>query len=223
MDELGDVARATQGRLVGELRLGVIPTVAPYLLPGLIGALAQSHPGLELRIRETLTPRLIEELEDARIDTAIVALPAGEAALEEEPLFTERFALVRAASDAAAPVPGPDALRGERLLLLEEGHCFRDQALAFCNWPGGSPRDGLDGSSLSTLVQMVGAGLGMTLIPDMAIAVETGRADVAVARFEAPEPQRTLGMVWRRSSPLAPRLREIAEVVRRTALPSATA
>lgn len=214
VDELGEAARAAQDRLTGELRLGIIPTVAPYLLPGLIGALGRSHPELELHVRETLTPRLVDELLAGRIDAAIVALPVGAPGLEEEPLFSERFALVRQVSEADAPVPGPEALREARLLLLEEGHCFRDQALAFCDLPTAGPRDGLDGSSLSTLVQMVGAGLGMTLIPDMAIAVETRRANVAVARFAPPEPSRTLGLVWRRSSPLGPRFREIAEVVR---------
>ena len=101
-----------------------------------------------------------------------------------------------------------------RLLLLEEGHCFRDQALAFCNTPQSLPKDGLEGSSLSTLVQMVGAGIGVTLIPDMAVKVETRSANVAVARFPDPQPRRTLGMIWRRASPLAPQLRQIAEVVR---------
>ena len=118
-------------------------------------------------------------------------------------------------------MPGADALREMRLLLLEEGHCFRDQALAFCNIRPSVTGDGLDGSSLSTLVQMVGAGLGVTLIPQMAVPVETRSAPVAVARFAPPAPQRRIGMVWRRTSPLTAQLGEIAEVVRQSAEKSA--
>jgi LysR family hydrogen peroxide-inducible transcriptional activator len=105
-----------------------------------------------------------------------------------------------------------------RLLLLEEGHCFRDQALSFCAMNATMPRELLDGSSLSTLVQMVGAGIGVTLIPEMAVPVETRSANVSVARFEAPQPSRRIGMVWRKSSPLAGQLMQLAEVVRETGL-----
>jgi LysR family hydrogen peroxide-inducible transcriptional activator len=101
-----------------------------------------------------------------------------------------------------------------RLLLLEEGHCFRDQALSFCNVGAAVPREGLDGSSLTTLVQMVGAGIGVTLIPDMAVSVETKSADVAVSRFKTPVPSRTIGMVWRKSNPMAAQLEQVAEIVR---------
>jgi LysR family hydrogen peroxide-inducible transcriptional activator len=98
-------------------------------------------------------------------------------------------------------------------LLLEEGHCFRDQALSFCNMPSPPPREVLDASSLSTLVQMVSAGIGVTLIPEMAVAVETRSASVSVARFKNPQPSRTVGMIWRKTSPLASQLLEISEVV----------
>jgi LysR family hydrogen peroxide-inducible transcriptional activator len=138
----------------------------------------------------------------------------SEPALTEVALFSETFVLVRPLADAAAPVPNRDALREMRLLLLEEGHCFRDQALSFCAMGANQPRELLDGSSLSTLVQMVGAGIGVTLIPQMAVAVETRSAAVSVTHFPAPEPQRTIGMVWRRSSPLGPALMQIADVVR---------
>lgn len=215
VDELADLARASRQRLVGRLRIGVIPTVAPYLLPTLIGRLGHDNAALDLHIRETLTPRLIAELRDGRLDAAIVALPVSEPTLTEVTLFCERFVLVRPASDAGLAVPGPDSLRTMRLLLLEEGHCFRDQALSFCSLaPSGPPRELLDGSSLSTLVQMVGAGIGVTLIPEMAVAVETRAAPVSLARFQPPEPTRTIGMVWRRTSPLERQLRGIAELVR---------
>jgi len=214
VDELEDLARASRDRLAGRLRLGVIPTVAPYLLPGLLAGLGHSHAGLDIRVRETLTPRLIEELADGRLDTAIVALPLSEPAFAETPLFTEEFVLVRPAADAVKPVPDAETLREMRLLLLEEGHCFRDQALSFCAMQPSSPRELMDASSLSTLVQMVGAGIGVTLIPEMAVAVETRSAPVSVARFRAPRPHRTIGMIWRRTSPLARQLRGLSETVR---------
>lgn len=216
-EELGDLARAARERLVGRLRIGVIPTVAPYLLPSVVGALTRSYPELDIHVRETVTPNLIDELDEGRLDTAIVALPVSEGTLAETALFSERFVLVRSAREANAPMPSADSLREMRLLLLEEGHCFRDQALSFCNLQSGPPREVLDASSLSTLVQMVSAGMGVTLIPEMAVPVETRSASVAISRFEAPEPTRTIGMVWRRRSPLAGQLTEIADIVRRSA------
>ncbi|MEM7525968.1 MAG: LysR substrate-binding domain-containing protein, partial [Pseudomonadota bacterium] len=217
VDELGDLARASQDRLVGRLRIGVIPTIAPYLLPTIIRNLSQMHLGLEIHVRETLTQRLINELREGRIDTAIVALPVSEPSLTEVALFDESFLLVRPEADAGRPAPDGEALREMRLLLLEEGHCFRDQALSFCNIQSALPRDGLDGSSLSTLVQMVGAGIGVTLIPEMAMNVETRSAAVSVTSFRSPQPSRTVGMIWRRTSPLADQLTQISEVVRRSA------
>lgn len=214
VDELDDLARAARGGLTGRLRLGVIPTIAPYLLPRIIGALGLHYPQIDLHIRETLTPRLLEDLSAGRLDTAILALPISEPSLTEVPLHHEDFVLVRHSIDADKPVPDGDALAQMRLLLLEEGHCFRDQALSFCNVRTNLPREGLDGSSLSTLVQMVGAGIGVTLIPDMAVEVETRSADVCVARFPNVTPKRTIGMVWRKTSPLAGELTGLAEVVR---------
>lgn len=217
VDDLGDLARAAREGLVGPLRIGVIPTIAPYLLPRIVADLTEAHPGLDIRVRETLTHRLIRELEEGRLDTAIVALPLSEPSLTEVALFTEEFVLVRPAEDAGKPVPSPQRLREMRLLLLEEGHCFRDQALAFCAMHA-TPRELMDGSSLSTLVQMVGAGIGVTLIPEMALAVETRSAAVSVARFGDPKPSRSIGMIWRRASPLAAQLSEVAETVRRSAV-----
>lgn len=214
VDELEDLARASRDRLVGRLRIGVIPTIAPYLLPKIIGKLTEAHLGLDIHVRETVTPKLIQELREGRLDTAIVALPVSEPSLTEVALFSEDFVFVRPATDEDKPVPDAEALREMRLLLLEEGHCFRDQALSFCNIQSVLTREMLDGSSLSTLVQMVGAGIGVTLIPEMALAVETRSAAVSVARFKAPQPSRTIGMIWRRTSPLASQLLQIAEVVR---------
>ncbi len=217
VDDLGDLSRAAQDGLAGKLRLGIIPTIAPYLLPRIVGNLGLSFPDLDLHVRETLTDKLIAELVDGRLDAAIVALPISEPSLTEWPLFSENFVLVRSLADQHKSVPDTASLREMRLLLLEEGHCFRDQALSFCNLRPNLPRDGMDGSSLSTLVQMVGTGLGVTLIPEMAVALETRSADVAVARFAAPEPARTIGMVWRKTSPLVDQLPQVAEVVRASA------
>jgi LysR family hydrogen peroxide-inducible transcriptional activator len=213
VDELGDFARASQDRLVGRLRIGMIPTVAPYLLPAVIGNLTRTHPELDVHVRETLTPKLIQELAEGRLDAAIVALPVSEPSLAEVALFAENFLLVRPGEDEGTPVPSGEALREMRLLLLEEGHCFRDQALAFCKMRSSPLREVLDASSLSTLVQMVSAGIGVTLIPEIAVAVETRSASVSVARFKNPQPQRTIGMVWRKTNPLARQLLQISEMV----------
>ncbi len=217
VDELGDLARAAQDSLVGRLRIGVIPTIAPYLLPTIIRNLTQIHTGLDLHVRETLTEKLIRELTEGRLDAAIVALPVSESSLTEVALFKEDFVLVRSGEDEGKPVPDSKSLCEMKLLLLEEGHCFRDQALSFCSIQSALPRESLDGSSLSTLVQMVSAGMGVTLIPEMAVAVETRSAPVSIARFKKPQPSRTIGMIWRKTSPLAKQLMEISEVVRRSA------
>lgn len=214
VDDLGEMARVARDALAGRFRLGVIPTIAPYLLPQLYAALAKSHPALDIHVRETITPRLLQALQDGQLEAAILALPLSEPSLTETPLFDESFVLVRPDTDASKPVPNPEKLRELRLLLLEEGHCFRDQALSFCSLPTAQPREMLDGSSLSTLVQMVGVGIGVTLIPEMAVPVETRSANVSIARFKDPQPKRTIGIVWRRASPLAEQLSQIAEVVR---------
>lgn len=219
VDELEDLARASHGQLAGRMRIGVIPTVAPYLLPALIGRLAEVFPDLDLQLRETTTARLLQELREGTLDTAIVALPVSESSMLELPLFSEEFVLVRPEADAGKPVPNRDRLREMKLLLLEEGHCFRDQALSFCEMGASRPRELLDGSSLATLVQMVGAGIGVTLIPDMAVPVETRAAAVSVARFEGQKPSRTIGMIWRKTSPLKPQLMQIADAVRRCSGP----
>lgn len=214
VEELEDTARIARDQMAGRLRLGVIPTVAPYLLPRVIAELTRVYPALDLHLRETITPKLLTELAEGRLDCAIVALPVSEPSLLEVPLFAEDFVLVRPLAEAGLPAPNARDLREMRLLLLEEGHCFRDQALSFCKLQAATPREVLDGSSLTTLVQMVGAGIGVTLIPEMAVSVETRLAPVAITRFSAPAPARQIGMVWRRSSPLARQLVAIAEVVK---------
>ena len=219
VDELGNLARASHSPLLGQLRFGVIPTVAPYFLPRFIGILSEHYSGLDPQPRETKTQRLIDDLLAGKLDTAIVALPVSEPSLHEEALFDEEFVLVRPLGDAEKPVPDSKKLREMRLLLLEEGHCFRDQALSFCDLPATSPHHLMEGSSLTTLVQMVGAGIGLTLIPEMAVSIETRSASVSVDRLASPRPSRTIGMVWRKTNPLAAQLAHIAGITRQTWVP----
>jgi LysR family hydrogen peroxide-inducible transcriptional activator len=217
VDELEGLARASRDRPLGRLRIGVIPTIAPYLLPTIIRGLTGMYADLDINVRESVTSKLIVELAEGRLDTAIVALPVSEPSFAEVALFAEDFLLVRPGEDEGKPAPDVKTLREMRLLLLEEGHCFRDQALSFCKMHSARPRELLDGSSLSTLVQMVGAGIGVTLIPEMAVAVETRSASVSVARFTSPKPSRTIGMIWRKTSPLTKQLLQVSEVVRHSA------
>ena len=214
VDALEDLARASQSKLLGRLRIGVIPTIAPYLLPQVIKALSNHYPGLDLRPREAVTQKLIEYLLEAQLDVAIVALPISEKTLEEVALFDEDFVLLRPPEDADKPVPSLANLNNMPLLLLEEGHCFRDQAISFCNRTSSLPRDLMEGSSLSTLVQMVGAGIGVTFIPEMAVPIETRSAAVSLVQLPPPRPGRTIGMVWRKSNPLAEQFSRIAQIVR---------
>jgi LysR family transcriptional regulator, hydrogen peroxide-inducible genes activator len=217
VNEMGDLARASRDKLAGRLRIGMIPTIAPYFLPTAIANIGRRHPELDIHVREALTSTLIQELIEGRLDAAVVALPVSEPSLAEVVMFKEQFLLVRSSEDEGAPVPTGRKLRSMRLLLLEEGHCFRDQALSFCKMQSSLPRDSLDASSLSTLVQMVSAGMGVTLIPEMAAAVETRSASVSVARFKNPQPSRTIGMIWRKTSPLAGQLLQLSDVVCGTA------
>jgi LysR family hydrogen peroxide-inducible transcriptional activator len=219
IDEMGELARSSRGQIAGRLRVGMIPTVAPYLLSEVIKALAREHPHVEVRVREAVTSTLIDDLAEGRIDAANDALPVSEPSLTEVALLTESFLLVRPAADEGVPVPSPRMLADMRLLLLEEGHCFRNQALSFCGLQSASRREALEASSLSTLVQMVKAGIGVTLIPEMAVASEAGSGRVSFARFEDPQPSRTIGMVWRTTSPLGTQLLQVSNALRRRAAP----
>lgn len=213
VEDLGTMARAGKGALSGRLRCGVIPTVAPYFLPKLMTILAQRFPDLDVIPRETRTEQLVTDLRSGRLDVAILAVPLMEPALEEVVLFDEEFLLVRSTQDRDKPVPGPEGLRDMRLLLLEEGHCFRDQALSFCARAGSTPREIMEGSSLTTLVQMVGAGIGVSLVPEMAVPVETRLADVDIVRLPAPRPSRSIGIVWRKSGVMAERYGILGETL----------
>lgn len=217
VDDLGTIVRSRSAPLSGRLRIGVIPTIAPYFLPKVITALSAQFPNLTLEPKETITQTLVAEIIASKLDVAIVALPISEPSLQEFALFEEQFLLVRPARDAALPVPDVAAIPQMQLLLLEEGHCFRDQALSYCSVSGGRTRRIMEGSSLSTLVQMVSSGIGVTLIPEMARRFETRSADVAVSAFDTNPPGRTVGMIWRKTNPLGKDLLEVGAIIRKAA------
>ena len=214
VEELENLMRSSKNPLSGRLRLGIIPTVAPYLLPEILLALSERYPGLELEVRESKTKSLIESLSGSLLDFAVVALPISEANLKEFALFEEEFALVRPKRDAKKKIPSPKLLQTMRLLLLEEGHCFRDQALSVCQISKVRPQQLMEGNSLSTLVQMVGAGMGVTLIPEIGISLEARSSDVSIVRFPNPAPKRTIGMLWRTTNPMSVQLTEIGVIIR---------
>jgi LysR family hydrogen peroxide-inducible transcriptional activator len=201
--DLVDAARRLSGSFSGPLRLGAIPSVAPYLLPQLLPLIRARHPDLDLHLRETRTHRLLEELIDGDLDLVLLALPVEHPGVETLSLFEDRFLLALPASRTIAKNvrATPDLLREDRLLLLEEGHCLRDQALAFCHLRQVESIDMFGASSLSTIVQMVSNGLGLTLLPELSVELEAKRADIHLMRFTDPEPQRIIGLAWRKTSP----------------------
>ena len=212
--ELEELVRASDNQPLINLRLGVIPTVAPYIFSRIAKDLTMHFTGLNLKMREAITSKLISAVIDGELDAAIIALPASEPRLRELKLFRENFLLVRPRADAKKPVPRPEMLKEMRLLLLEEGHCFRDQALTFCKMGSSNTQDVMDGNSLTTLVQMVAAGFGVTLIPEMAAEFEGRIPNISIAKFHKNPPKRKIGMVWRRNSPLQDKYIEIAQIVK---------
>jgi LysR family hydrogen peroxide-inducible transcriptional activator len=212
--ELEELVRASDNQPLINLRLGVIPTVAPYIFSRIAKDLTMHFTGLNLKMREAITSKLITAVIDGELDAAIIALPTSEPKLRELELFRENFLLVRPKADAKKPVPRPEMLKEMRLLLLEEGHCFRDQALTFCKMGSSNTQDVMDGNSLTTLVQMVAAGFGVTLIPEMAAEFEGRIPNISIAKFHKNPPKRKIGMVWRRNSPLQDKYIEIAQIVK---------
>lgn len=216
--ELVSSAAGLTGELRGTLRLGLIPTVAPYRLPGLLPKLRSEVEDLAVTVVEDQTARLVEALRAGRIDAAILALPALTAGLAEIPLYDEDFVLVvppghplAGRTDLAA-----DDLTGLPLLLLDEGHCLRDQALDLCRQAesGVGVIGDTRAASLSTIVQCVSGGLGVTLLPEPAVAVELRGTDLATARFAAPAPGRRIGLVYRASSAKTEGFAKLAEIAR---------
>ncbi len=217
LQSLEDYARSCGEPLTGRLHLGIIPTIAPYMLPSLLASAKQRFGALDLRIRETQTHTLLQELEDGMLDLLVIALPVDQHGTMSEPLFEDRFLLAAPPSDAAPELDRvlatPDLLRDSRVLLLEEGHCFRDQALSVCHRPGGEAVDTFGASSLSTIVQMVANGMGVTLLPEMSLTVEARDGKLRLMRFADPEPSRSIGLVWRESSSRAEEFRALGRLI----------
>ena len=211
--DLTDFARQRASLLSGALHLGVIPSVAPYVLPPLLPILRDQYPGLDLHIRETQTQALLQQLLDGTLDLLLLALPVNHPEIETIRLFEDCFllALPRTHRTQGRVRATADLIKGDRLLLLEEGHCLRDQALTFCQLRQVDSINTFGASSLSTIVQMVANGLGLTLLPEISVALETRHADIRVMRFAEPEPSRTLGLAWRST---CSRKRDFVEVGR---------
>jgi LysR family hydrogen peroxide-inducible transcriptional activator len=200
--DLTDYASHSGRLLTGRLRLGVIPTLAPYVLPRVLPELQRVHPELHVELRETQTRNLTDELARGALDAALLALPVEEGDFETLALFDDPFLLAVPAADPrsiAVKLSARD-IEKDRLILLEEGHCLRDQALAFCA-PRRDTPSGLGATSLSTVMQMVANGYGVTLLPQIALDVEGRDARVKMLRFRDPEPARRIGLAWRRTSP----------------------
>ncbi len=190
--------------LAGELRLGVIPTVGPFLLPRLLGALRESYPKLRLYLREDVSERLVRELRQGQLDLLILAFPYPLPATETAPLFRDEFLLCLPPGHALEKEPRvrQRRLRGERLLLLEEGHCLREHALEACQLDGAATDLVYQGTSLHTLVQMVAGGLGLTLLPALAVRADVlGETRLALKPISGGDAFREIGMAWRRSDP----------------------
>ncbi|HEY2754506.1 MAG TPA: LysR substrate-binding domain-containing protein [Pseudolabrys sp.] len=209
--------------LSGPLKLGIIPTLAPYILPRVLPRLQTSFPELRLEVRETQTRLLLDELTSGELDCVMLALPAEGSDVETLTLFHDRFLL-------AVPVAEPFHTRGRvaieevdqrRLILLEEGHCLRDQALAFCATKRGDAPAGLGATSLATVMQMVANGYGVTLLPEVAVDAEVRDGRVKLLRFAEPEPARSIGLAFRRTSPRKRDFEALAKIIVETVAPRA--
>jgi LysR family hydrogen peroxide-inducible transcriptional activator len=212
---LVDYAQHAGGILSGALRLGVIPSIAPYLLPPLLPLLKEKYPNLELHVRETQTQPLTDELVEGKLDVLLLALPIKNPDIETLDIFDDRFllAMPKARKLSGRVRATKDMVEGDRLLLLEEGHCLRDQALTYCSLRQADTVNTFGASSLSTIVEMVSAGLGITLLPEICLGVEARSREIKVIRFVDPEPSRSIGLAWRRSSPRRDDFMALAKVV----------
>lgn len=215
-DRLIVLARGAADPFAGLFHLGVIPTLGPYLLPHLLPHLRAAHPKLTIYVREDLTANLLEQLRAGKLDAILVALPVDDKGLTIEPLFREPFLFALPAGHrlAARKKIRQEELAEEHVLLLEEGHCFRDQALAVC----GTRRQGEEdfrATSLETLRQMVATGVGTTLMPALAAQVGAiGKRLIEFRPFAAPEPGRVIGLAWRREFAREPLLRALVALIR---------
>jgi LysR family transcriptional regulator, hydrogen peroxide-inducible genes activator len=217
VQDLSDLARQHDRVLAGPLRLGVIPTIGPYLLPQVLPRLHVSYPEIQLSLHESQTEHLVEALIAGELDLLILALPVGRDDVATAALFDDAFNLAVGEDHPLArraSVTQQDLL-AERLLLLDEGHCLRDQALSLCHAAGANQADDFSASSLATVVQMVVNGYGGTILPDLALPVEAGtHPRLRVVPFCAPAPMRTIGLAWRVSSPRQPDFAAFGQLVK---------
>jgi LysR family hydrogen peroxide-inducible transcriptional activator len=218
VDAVNGVARE-RSPLAGDLHLGVIPTVAPYLLPRGLGRVREARPELRIYLHEDRTAHIVDRLRRGELDVLLLALPVAGDDLEALPLLEEPFLLAapaghRLAHGGRRRVAERD-LEGESVLLLEDGHCLRDQALSVCRLAGARESLEVRASSLGTLVQMVANGLGVTLLPESAVETEVHeREGLVLRRFRAPEPTRTVGLLWRKATPGSDAFAELGALLR---------
>lgn len=214
--DLSETARQQGDPLSGTLRIGVIPTVCPYLLPEVAPALRRALPNLAIVWSEDKTQNLLKQMAEARLDAAVLAQDVRVSGLDTAVIAEDPFVLAASPGHPLLKGTRPasaSVLNGATVFLLDDGHCFREQALAFCGGAG-AHEAGLSATGLSTLVQMVGAGKGVTLLPKMAVAVENRRGQLAVRAFKRPAPTRTIVLAWRKGNGLGPPLTAVASVVR---------
>ena len=202
--------------LRGRIGLGVIPTLAPYVLPNVVRFIMSTHPKAELHIHELQTIHLLDSLRRGVIDLGLLALPVGSEEFTTESIGLDSFVLAMSESHPLAKEKSPvklDFLRDERVILLEEGHCLRDQATQVCRLVFSEPSE-VQATSMATLAQMVAAGLGVTLLPECAVKIEAapGRG-IVTRKFVGVPPNRTVGLVWRKSSPYSRAFSELAELL----------
>jgi len=218
-ERIRELARHAQDPMARTIHLGVIPTLGPYYLPHALTLVHKKHPGLRLLLREEMTSQIFEHLVDGKLDAGLLALPVTDDSLRVEPLFYEPF---YAALPAGHPLAKRDVLKvadimAEKLLLLDEGHCLRDQALDVCG-AGSRGREEVRATSLETLRQMVGMGLGLTLLPALAVdaAPRASKKAIEIRPFKAPPPGRTIGLVWRKRAPFPETFERLAATLKAT-------
>jgi len=203
--------------LTGPFHLGAIPTIAPFVLPQTVRALSAAYPDLRLYLHEDKTGRLIDQLRTRTLDAALIALPWDAPGIETMTLFDDEFLFAAPAAHPLAKKNGlcPEDLAGENLLLLEDGHCLRDHALSICRMRTGASKDQVAATSLGTLVNMIAGGLGVSLLPRLAVdhGLNVG-SDVAVREFVSPIIGRRIGIAWRAGSPREADARKVGEVAR---------
>ncbi|MBK0022102.1 LysR substrate-binding domain-containing protein [Brucella pseudogrignonensis] len=199
---LEEISAQSKGLLQTQLRLGIIPTVAPYLVPHLIPLLRDRHPSFRLQLRESVTAKLLDELHAGEIDAIVAALPIVDDRLVHQKLFDDRFLIATSSNDQtilSSPMT-QDNVALDRLLLLEEGHCMRDQALAVCSLPPQRQLVKYGATSMTTLLQMVSHGMGLTLIPEIAVRAEARSNHMRIVPFDGEQPKREIALFWRRQS-----------------------